>query len=224
MFDIDEYYNDSFCSVSDRIESGNLYENLEEDIADDIHKIIKNPVSSLYEIDRFRQNKHSIDIFYPSKIYDSAKGYLKTPNKIRFELSTYPFEEDLGRISRIVIRPRHIEESDMELMGLYIPENQIVVLYLHYPANFFVKDQRLSQANLFMPYNISTINNHNILGKSSCSSHFQKVSPMFYIISTIAKKSGNDIDKFFIKMNNLVQKDVVQKLNDISGFYSKYGY
>lgn len=224
MFDIDEYYKDSSISVSEEQSPNPLYETIENDISDDIKNIIKNPVSSLYEIDRFRQHKHSIDIFYPSTPHDSAKGYIKTPNRIRFELSTYPFEEDLNNISKIIIRPRHVEESDMELMGLYMPESKIIVLYLHYPANFFVKDERLAQANLFMPYNISTINNHNILGKSSQSSQGFKVSPMFYIISTIAKKSGNDIDKFFIKMNNLVQKDVIRKLNDISGFYKKYGY
>lgn len=225
MFDIKEYFINTEKESSSVIRNpyDKDYENIESDIANDIENIVDTENSNLYKADRFRQNKHSIDILYPIHEYPWNRSLLKGPDHIRFMLSIYPYEEDLNRISKVVLRPRHIEIGNIELMAIYLPERQILVQYLYYPHNYTIDDDKFYDTEKFMPFDISAMNNQHKLGKSAPSGNIT-VPPLIYAISTIAKKKSNTIDKFFVRINSSADKKILQTLDEISYHFSRYGY
>ncbi len=224
MFDIEDYLNRKSNTVTDLID--NDVSSIDNEIYDDIDAIISNANSNLYKIERFRQNKHSIDILYPKVEFPGNTGLIKTCNQVRFELSTYPFEEDLTKISKIVLRPKHIEVGGIELMALYLPAKQILVYYLFIPHKYNIENTRLSEAEIFMPYDITTINNQHYLGKTHGNAENlpKEVSPLFYLISTVSGKTYNDIDKFFSRVNSSADSEILSELDNISCHFYKYGY
>lgn len=225
MFDIEEYFkygeNES-CTILDG--NSETLDEIESNISEDIDSIVSNENSNLYNCDKLRQNKYSIDILYPKMEYPWNRSLMKGPDYIRFMLSIYPFEEDLRKISKIVLRPRHIEIGDIELMGIYLPEKKIYVQYLYYPHSYAYSNTRLKESDHFMPFNISTMHDSNKLGKTPPDESGKTIPPLLYAISTISQRSSNDIDKFFVKINPAADRKILQTLDEISYHYSRYGY
>ncbi|MBN1501194.1 MAG: hypothetical protein JW982_13615 [Spirochaetes bacterium] len=221
MFDIEDYLNENQSAGTNVIE--NEISAIEDEITDDLETIVSNVNSHLYATERFRQNKHSIDILYPVIEFPGNSSLIKTCNQTRFDLSTYPFEEDLWKISTIVLRPKHIEAEGTELTALYLPSRKILVHYLFIPHEYDISGSRLAGTDIFMPYDITTIGNQHSLGKTAGNSE-STVSSLFYLISTISSKTDNSIDKFFYRIDRKTDSEILQTLDDISRHYYKFGY
>ena len=138
------------------------FSSFEDEIASDIESIVKGSLS-LYDVDRFRQRKISIDVYFPRIDYPLGKQLLHNPDSVRFQLSLCPDDADLSLIHSIVLKPRHIESGGVELMALYMRETKTLVLYLHLPHNFSAEESISSAYNEFVPYEKSRLINRSFL-------------------------------------------------------------
>ena len=206
MFDIQEYCNDEQRDTETQTKS------LEEDISCDIDHLLKSRFQNLYARDRYKCGAKSIDIIHPLLVYPSGKRSLFiTPDKVRFNLSIHPDKDNLGRIDRIIIRPRYIEINEIELAAIYLKKNQTMVLYLTHPHTLEQPEEfisvELTELTLKPPRD----------GKVSGS-------PMNRYISIIAQQPAPAaIEKFFVKVTPVNDADY-QILLDMSYFYSRHGY
>ena len=216
MFDIQEYFQSNhFPEPEPSYGIGDI----EEDISEDIDRLLTNRFDRLYLRDIYKHENRSIDIIYPRIAYPENRSLMLGPDKIRFLLSLYPAKENLRFIDKIVLRPRYVEIGSIELTSLYLKEKGILVIYLFHPYSYplgkgrpeftHISLEKLAQQELVKDKN-----------RSQSVAH-----PLWYIISVIGQSGadGNSIEKFFIKKNPINDSEY-RMLNDISYFYSQHGY
>jgi hypothetical protein len=223
MFDIQEYYTNSIHVHEDDYLVN--FDAIEDDISNDVKKIVSSRDNSAYLTDCFKYRSHRIDILYPKLEYPGKKTLLKGPDHIRFWLSVYPLKKNLHKINKIVLRPKHIEINNIELMALYIRELKTLVHYLYYPHSYNVDSEFLNVHKKFMPYDLTRMVDNNYLGLGKKSDENSLViPPLLYFISTIKETSCNDIDKFFLRLHTSRSHAVLKTLDEISYHYSRNGY
>ena len=225
MFDIEEYYKDYNKIQSDKPLQLEV-ENIDVDIYNDIDNLIKNRFDNFYLVDKFKYNKSGIDIIHPRIIYNGGKGLIKGADYIRFLLSIYPQKGELENINKIVLRPRHIEIGNIELMSLYIRYKKILVIYLHHPHLYSVKDSKFNEYSEFIPFHLTELSNKNLFERMPQIKEGNdiRIPPLWYMISIISHSSDNLIDKFFIKKPSNSNSIISQTLDEISFFYFRHGF
>ncbi len=211
MFDISEYYETR--PVQPGLYQG--IDDIETEISYTIDSILSNRYTGLYTSDRFKTTDGSLNIYYPVKKYPLRNSVLMTPDRLRFLLSVYPYREPLSSVNSIIIIPRYIETSSIELMAMYIPEKKALALYLHH--NYSLKVNTADDVQL------ST----NIKPESS-SLFFKSGAPDFApllwrILASIDSSPSGHSQKFFLKKSHFPDTEY-SILNDISFYYSSYGY
>lgn len=225
MFDIKEYFSDD---IKHRVDFSYHLETeiIEEDISTDIENLLKNRFDSLYMRDKLKYGSSGVEIIYPRISYPGGKTYLKGSDHVRFLLSLYPLKSDLDNVDKIVLRPRHIEIGNIELMSLYIRNKKILVLYLYSPHYYSIEDSKFTYYSEFTHFHLpeliskNLINNNNLQSKKTSI----KVPPLWYILSIIYHVPDNKMDKFFIKKGKEYPRRVSEVLNEISFYYSRHGY
>ena len=199
----------------------NRFVSLDEEIAADIDMIRSGVKPFLYETDRFKQKKHGIDIIHPRIEYPLGQSVVKNADWIRFQLSLYPVLADLKRIDAIILRPRHIESGNVELMAIYIRSSKTLVHYLYIPHDCEIEGSISAAYNEYIPYDRNRTINRSF--HRTGSAHDTAISPLLYIISMIPPEGGNEIDKFFLR-HDASESGMLAKLDDISQFYARHGY
>jgi hypothetical protein len=192
----------------------------EDEITADVETIISGTLS-LYATDMFKQHGHGIDIYYPRIDYPLGRQLLHNSDSVRFQLSLYPDFSDLALVDKIVLKPRHIESGGVELMALYICSQKTLIHYLYTPHSFPFEGSISSAYNEFTPYEKSRLINRSFNRAESGSD--AEVSPLLYILSLLPSGSKDDIDKFFVR-HDYADPALLNRLDDISHFYSRYGY
>ncbi|MGL4369190.1 MAG: hypothetical protein ACRCUT_05895 [Spirochaetota bacterium] len=198
------------------------FASLDEEIAADVESIRTGMSPALYGCDRFKQEKHGIDIFYPYIEYPAARPYIKGPDHIRYLLSIYPDPADLRLIDTIILRPRHIESAGVELMALYIRRTKTLVQYLYSPHSCDISASISAQYNEFHPFDMTRMINRAFHGADRDND--TQVAPLLYLISLLPDAGGNDIDKFLLRHDSAENGSVRADLDGVSSFYSRYGY
>ena len=199
----------------------NRFVSLDEEIASDVEMIRSGRKSFLYESDRFKQKKHGIEIIHPRIEYPLGKTMFRGPDWVRFQLSLYPVHADLKLIDTIILRPRHIESDNVELMAIYIRSSKTLVHYLYLPHDCEMEGSISASYNENVPYDRNRTINRSF--HRTGSAHDTAISPLLYIISMIPSKGGNEIDKFFLR-HDASDSALLTKLDDISHFYARQGY
>ena len=221
MFDIKDYL-DYKNLKSDVIDYD--VDDLDTDLNDDINTLLTNRFDRLYLHDRYRYGNKNINIIYPSLAYPGNQSLILSADKIRYLLSFYPDKNELGKINKIVLRPRFIEAGDIELVSLYMRQKRILVMYLIHPHLYRIKSSRFSRYSDFISIDLESIANSKITGKKIKKDDDSEIfiHPLWYIISVIPFGGDNKIDKFFIRKR--INRGRYEALNDISYFYSRHGY
>lgn len=224
MFDIIEYYNNNLTQKSSS--ELELTTTIDDEIVYEIEKIINTKNLNLYVTDHYKYDKHHcIEILTPSREYSPGQKFLKTPDYIRFLLSMYPNKKQLANIDRIILRPKYINNDKTELVALFIHEIKTLVQYISYPHDYMLESETFEKYSKFVPYNLTRMINNNFLGLGKAIDEEQvKIPPLLYVISKIIYKPGSEIDKFFLRLNIDKNYDTVRLLEEISSFYSQYGY
>lgn len=199
----------------------NRFTSIDEEIAADIETLRNGKLSALYSTDRFKQHRHAVDIYYPCIEYPLGHSILKNPDWIRFQLSLYPAYADLKLVDSIILRPRHIESGNVELMALYLRTSRTLVHYLYLPHDCVIEGSVSAAYNEFIPYEKNRTINRSFHRAESTND--TTVSPLLYIISLLPGTGGNDIDKFFLRHDSS-DSDLLKKLDEISNFYQRQGY
>ena len=225
MFDIHEYIGKQIDTSEIRVthdETGMI----DEDISFNITNLLKNRFDSQYRRDKFKYGSKGIDIIYPRISYPGRRILIKGSDQVRFLLSLYPQKSDFDNIDKIVLRPRHIEIGDIELMSLYIRNKKILVIYLFTPHFYSIKDSKFREYAEFIPCQLSELVNSVIIKKNNKNSKISalKIPPLWYLLSIISHSHDNMIDKFFIKKDKENSREISMMLDEISFFYSRYGY
>jgi hypothetical protein len=197
------------------------FASLDEEIASDVEMIRRGIKSYLYETDRFKQQRHGIEIIHPRIEYPLGRSVVRGPDWVRFQLSLYPVHSDLKLIDTIILRPRHIESGNVELMALYIRSSKTLVHYLYLPHDCEMEGSISAAYNEFVPYDRNRTINRSF--HRTGSGHDTAISPLLYIISMIPPKGGNEIDKFFLRHDDS-NAALLMTLDDVSHFYARHGY
>lgn len=194
---------------------------IDEDLSADIDNLLLNRFSRLYRTDRFRRGAYSVDIVHPVLTYPGARTLVKGPNHLRFLLSLYPYAADLENVDKIVIRPRHVELSDVEIMALYLRRRKILVLYLHHPFFYDIEGSKFRDYSEFKPLNLSQLSNTQLIVKPvEGEAPHHKVPPLWYVLSIISHEEDDRVDKFLLKRAETPDP----RIAEISFFYSRHGY
>jgi hypothetical protein len=196
------------------------YDSIDDEILTDIEFVNKRRFASLYHCERYKHKRHTIEILLPKLEYETKTPFLKSADHMRFLLSLYPEKHDLSALNRIIIKPRHIEASRIELMALYIRKKKTLVHYLYVPHSYDITASTSAAYNEFMPYDSERMINR--FDKPSGISDMM-VPPLLYIISMLCS-SGNEIDKFFLRCHDFEYNMVLTELDEISDFYRRNGY
>jgi hypothetical protein len=221
MFDIRDYYreNKNLGDEAGLQGSGEL----EDDIALDIDNILRNRFDSPYLKDRFRHGNAGIDIIYPRIAYGNAKSVMKGPDHVRYLLSLYPYKSDFENIDKIVLRPRHIEFADMELMALYLRRKRILVHYLHMPHVYPLRDSRFLQYAEMVPAAAAELLHRE--GEHKGPDKPERGLPaLWYLISIVSHSDDSTIDKFFVRSNPRERGEAGRLIREVSFYYSRHGY
>lgn len=197
------------------------FSSIDEEISADVETIRQGKLSALYDNDRFKQRRHAIDIYYPRIEYPLGRSVMKDPDWVRFQLSLYPVHSDLKLVDSIILRPRHIESDNVELMALYLRATKTLVHYLYLPHDCEIEGSVSAAYNEFIPYEKNRTINRSFHRADSGSD--TAVSPLLYIISLLPGTGGNDIDKFFLRHDSS-DGVLLTKLDEISTFYLRQGY
>ncbi|MBN2039288.1 MAG: hypothetical protein JW864_04565 [Spirochaetes bacterium] len=200
------------------------YLNSLEDIEDEIYYDLKNTGNrTLFRKDYFKKNGHIIDILSPEEVIPGSRSVLNNADTVRFMLSLYPYEDDLLKIASVVLQPRHIEINGIELAGIYVANEKMLVLYMHSRILFHSDDIKFDNYSKILTYALSNYYNEHIniydenAGKSGIPS-------LWYVLSTISFSTEDRIEKFFIRTDNTQTGSILHKLSDISFYYSRLGY
>ncbi len=222
MFDIKEYYREGSAPRQGGAMSTAISE-IEEDLSFEIDRIIRNRFDNLYLKDLYRRAGSSIDIIYPRIAYPSSKALVRGPDQVRNLLSLYPHKSDLENVAKIVLRPRHVEFGDIELMALYMRQRRILVFYLHYPHSYEIENRSFGEYSELLPSDCCGA----VFGAAGApkgpGDSPRRIPPLWYILSLISH-SPEGVDKFFIKRNPLEAREISSRLNEISFYYSRHGY
>lgn len=222
MFDIREYYGDA-GTMEDRPVERSTGE-IEEDISIDIDNLLRSRFDSLYLKDRFRHGTSAVEIIYPRRAYHGNRAILKGPDYIRYLLSLYPRKSDFENIEKIVLRPRHIEAGETELMALYLRHRAILVFYLHHPCLFAIENSRSSEYAEFLSFELAE---SFVAGGTPAEWSGQegiRIPPLWYVLSIVSRSDDAQIDKFFIRRDPSGESGVSGQIDEISFFYSRNGY
>jgi len=218
MFDFRDY--SEYRTMGDleiRAEVGDI----DDDLSVDIDNMLKNRFSRLYLTDRFRRGANTVDIIHPALPYPGARSLQKGPNHVRFLLSLYPYAADLENIDKIVLRPRYVEMSDIEIMAIYLRKKRILVQYLHHPFFYDINDSKFRDYSEFKPLNLSQISNTQLIVKPAPGeTPAFKVPPLWYVMSIVSHGDDDRVDKFFLKRSGPPDP----RITEISFFYSRHGY
>jgi hypothetical protein len=196
------------------------YDSIDDEILTDIEFVNKRRFASLYRCERYKHKRHTIEILIPKLEYETKTPFIKTADHMRFLLSLYPEKRDLTSLNRIIIKPRHIEASRIELMALYLRKKKTLVHYLYVPHSYDITASVSAAYNEFIPYDSERMINR--FDKPSGISDMM-VPPLLYIISMLGS-SGNEIDKFFLRCHDFEYNMVLTELDEISDFYRRNGY
>jgi hypothetical protein len=220
MFDIREYYWEQVqasAAGGDGVSIGEI----EEDISFDIDNILKNRFHSLYLRDKFKHGAAGIDIIYPRLSYPGGRSVLKGPDHVRYLLSAYPHPGDLEVLEKVVLKPRHIDIGNIELMALYLRKTRILVMYLHQPHTY---PPELSSFHEYAEHP-PVIPDGDAGGRiKTRAGMITAIPPLWYILSIVSGSAENVIDKFFIRREPRETRDISRRLDEISFFYSRHGY
>jgi hypothetical protein len=224
MFDIKDYYCDNTDSITCYNHRG--IGSVEEDISVDIDNLLKNRFDKLYIRDKFKRNHFNIEIIHPKLSYLGFRSLILGPDYIRFLLSLYPYKSDLENIDKIVIRPRHIEINDVELMSIYMRKKKILVLYLHHPHFYSLIDSKIKEYAEFIPANLFELSSTQIndCKKVRTLKTNVKIPALWYIMSIICHSEDDKIDKFLLKIDEKNDRKIQMNLDEISFYYSQHGY
>ena len=196
-----------------------IIEDIENDIYYDINDLLCN--NKLYSRYKFKDHGHAIDIFYPQYSFPEFKAQYKGPDSIRFLLSLYPVKEDFKKVRKIILRPRHIELDNTELISLYICKEKTIVLYLYYPYSYTISNS-IVKFNGFLNRNVLGFN--EILKSIGINADLKSIPPLWYILSTISCDCDDKIEKFLVKRRANPSGAVLSKLYELSFQYSRLGY
>ncbi len=197
------------------------FDSIDDEIMNDIDLIARNRISRLYDVERYKTRDHSIAILFPVVEHPSAGHIIKSRDSLRFILSLYPEKKDLRVIDRIIMRPRHIEAGGIELMALYIRESKTLVHYLYAPHAYDINSMNTSAYNEYTEFEISRVVNRTMNNIPRDEEH--QVQPLLYILSLI-DRSGNAVDKFFVKTDPSENAGIISQINDVSDYYARHGY
>lgn len=225
MFNIAESYKDNIALDSNKnIQNG--LETIEDEISSDIDYLLRNQIDKLYTHDKFKSNGYCTDIISPKILYPGNRRLIKGPDYIKFLLSLYPCKNELDHLDRIILRPRHVEINETELLSLYLRREKILIIYLHRPHCYPVSESLYNEFSFFLPLRLMNFGSSEMVkserkkSKRNCN----VIPPLWYIMSIISSSHENRIDKFFIKMNEKKGENFTEILDKISLFYSRIGY
>ncbi len=222
MFDIREYYGN--VRNGDDVGFEQSTAEIEEDISTDIDNLLRSRFDSLYVRDRFRNGPSAIEILHPRFAYQGNRTLLKGPDHIRYLLSLYPRKSDLNNLEMIVLRPRHVEAGETELMALYLRRRGILVFYLHHPYLFTVDNSRFGEYAEFLSFEIAETFFTGGLPSRSRSENGISIPPLWYTLSIVSRAEDSRIDKFFIRRDRSESPEISRQIDEISFFYSRNGY
>jgi len=218
MFDFRDYTEyRTLRDLDIRTEVGDI----DEDLSAEIDNLLANRFSRLYRTDRFKRGAWSVDIVHPVLACPGARTIVRGPNHVRFLLSLYPYAADLENIERVVLRPRHVELSDVEIMALYLRRKRTLVLYLHHPFFYDINDSKFRDYSEFKPLNLSQLSNTQLMVRPAPGeAPAYKVPPLWYVLSIISHADDDRVDKFLVKRPGPADP----RIAEISFFYSRHGY
>jgi hypothetical protein len=219
MHDIKEYYDSGDYISGD---SETLHD-IETDIEKQIDSILKKDPYSLYSSELFKFENYNIEIVFPSVIYNEGKNLIPNPNKIRSLLSFYPEKKDLGKISKIVLRPKYVEINNTELASIYIRKKRILILYLTHPYLYEINDSKFERYSKFLSIDLHHLMNKKLSNFDKISETIIKIPQLWYCLTVIENEESDVIEKFFIKQMSTDGKTYTD-LSEISYFYSMQGY
>ncbi len=222
MFDIREYYGDVYHGTGPPVEQSSG--EIEEDISLDIDNLLRSRFDSLYVRDRFRHNSAAVEIIYPRRTHHGNRAILKGPDYMRYLLSLYPRKSDLENIEKIVLRPRHIEAGETELMALYLRQRAILVFYLHHPCLFAIDNSRFSEYAEFLSFEIAESFAAGGVPAEWSTRDGILIPPLWYVLSIVTRSNDARIDKFFIRRDRSEAPAISSQIDEISFFYSRNGY
>jgi hypothetical protein len=146
---------------------------------------------------------------------------LKGPDHIRYLLSAYPHPGDLEGLDKVVLKPRHIDIGNIELMALYLRKTRILVMYLHHPHTY---PPELSSFHEYAEHPPVITDNDGGSHIKTKAGTIAAIPPLWYMLSIVSGSAENVIDKFFIRRDPLETRDISRRLDEISFFYSRHGY
>ena len=219
MFDIREYYGLEHPHRN----AGHEIADIDEDVSNDINRLVLDRFSSLYRRDRYKHTGGVIEIIHPAIHYPGGHSVLLGPDRIRNLLSFYPHPEDLAQVDKIVVRPRYVEIGSIELVSLYLRKKKILVLYLCHPHFYRVRfhsageDQTAQRLEVIMNDRLTndTVRREDEGGLS--------VHPLWYFLSLVRHSESDTVDKFFIK-KEIASSRIYELLHDVSHYFSRHGY
>jgi len=222
MFDIREYYRDIDPFAGLPVEQSTA--EIEDDLSIDIDNLLLSRFDSLYLRDRFRHNTAAVEIIYPRRGYHGNRAILKGPDYMRYLLSLYPRKSDLENVEKIVLRPRHIEAGETELMALYMRQRAILVFYLHHPCLFAIDNSRSGEYAEFLPFEIAESFAAGGVPAEWSTREGILIPPLWYVLSIVSRSNDARIDKFFIRRDRSEAPAISSQIDEISFFYSRNGY
>ncbi len=222
MFDIREYYRDVDAMDGPPVEQSTG--EIEDDLSLDIDNILVSRFDSLYVGDRFRHGRGAVEILYPRRTYQGSRAILKGPDYIRYLLSLYPRKSDLENVEKIVLRPRHVEAGETELMALYLRRRAILVFYLHHPCLFAIDNSRFSEYAEFLSFELAESFASGGIPAEWSGRDGIRIPPLWYALSIVSRSDDARIDKFFIRRDRAETPAVSSQIDEISFFYSRNGY
>ncbi len=218
MFDIRDYYS-RYGHVRDNGDNETDIGDIEDDISMDIDNLLKSRFSPLYVRDKYKRGPACIDIIYPRMGYPMPRSLIKGPDHVRFLLSRYPRPGDLENFDKIVMKPRHVQMGDIELVALYIRKKRILVQYLHHPYLYDADNSKFNQYSEYIPFEDAGF----VIREAGVQSQI-KIPPLWYIISIVAYSPDNKIDKFFYRKDINGPDRAGAHLDEISFYYARHGY
>jgi hypothetical protein len=195
-------------------------EDIENEIYYDINSLLQN-VNPLYKRDKFKSGKDAIDIIYPRHNSIELKDQINSPDNIRFLLSLYPVKEDLCKIKNIILRPRHIEIENTELISLFMCREKTLIYYLHHPFLYLTEKSDFFIFNNSLKPVISELHKKSFKFNENIEKEHLYIPPIWYIISTLLSSSDDRIENYFVKRNTVANSGII---HDISYQYSLMGY
>ena len=156
MFEIDQH-DSEYRMLNTRSNIQLEIEDIDDDIYADFDNLINNRIDRLYLKDKFKCNGFGVDIIYPGITYPGNKTINMRPDHIRFLLSLYPQKQDLGKVDRIILQPKHIEINSIELISFYIRRENTLVFYLYHPHYYEIKNSKFQDYTKFIPYSLSQL-------------------------------------------------------------------